>query len=116
MEITHRLEGSICIVSLEGSLALGGTSKTKSYVMQLLETNKFKGVILNMDRVNLIDSSGMSLLIAIYKRLTENQCQFLMCHVSSKIEKIFKVTGLDGVLKFSPTEADSLRTMTGAAS
>lgn len=62
-------------------------------------TNSF---VLDMSGVNFIDSSGLALLVSLYKKARETKVDMRICNIQSPVRAIFEITKLDLVL---PLEA-----------
>ncbi|MDH4121042.1 MAG: STAS domain-containing protein [Deltaproteobacteria bacterium] len=111
MLLSHRIDNKVCVVSIEGNFALDGVNEAKSYLKPHLESPDVKGVLLNFEKVNFIDSSGIGLIVSIYKTLQQKEGKFGLINLSKKNEEIFTITRLNKILDIFPSEADALKAM-----
>lgn len=108
MQLSHRIEKQMVLLQMEGNLALDGVSDVKNYVKPFIEDSEIKAVILNFSKVNFIDSSGIGLIVSLFKYLQQHHGRLLLCELSAKNSEVFSMTRLDRVLDFYKTEAEAL--------
>ena len=108
MRFDHRFEGTSCIVAIDGNIALDGTNEVKEYVKPFLEDAKISGLILNFANVNFIDSSGIGLVVSIFKSLQKRKAKFALSDLSQKNREIFNMTRLDKILTISENDDQAL--------
>ncbi|MBF0288649.1 MAG: STAS domain-containing protein [SAR324 cluster bacterium] len=108
MQLEHRIDNSVCIISIEGNIALDGVNDVKGYVKTFLEDESVKAIVLNFSKVDFIDSSGIGLVVSIFKALQGRQAKFALCHLSKKNTEIFSMTRLDKILSIYGTEDEAL--------
>ncbi|MBM9502800.1 STAS domain-containing protein [Leptospira sp. 201903070] len=107
MEINHRKSGETNIVSLSGSLDIYTSIDLKTF----FETNvnkENKNVVVNLEKLNYIDSSGIGMLIKQLNYVQDLNGSFFIANMKPAIEKVFKVAGLTSYFKtISPAEFTS---------
>ncbi len=109
MQLSHRIENDVCIVAIEGNIALDGVSDVKSYVKPFLEDEAVQKIIINFEKVNFIDSSGIGLIVSIFKTLQQRQAKLALCSLSNKNNEIFNMTRLDKILNIYGSEDEALK-------
>ena len=110
MEFSHRV-ANICVVSITGNIALDGVNEAKDYLKPLLEDPDLKGLLINFDQVNFIDSSGIGLIVSLFKTLQQREAKFGLSDLSKKNEEIFNITRLNKILDIYPSEAEGITSM-----
>lgn len=108
MICTHRIEDGVCVVSIEGNIALDGVNEAKSYLRPHLESDEVKGLVMNFDKVNFIDSSGIGLIVSIFKTMQQKEGQFALANLSKKNEEIFSITRLNKILDIYDSEKEAV--------
>ena len=108
MQLKHRISNNICILSVEGNVALDGVSDVKSYLKPFLNDSTVKGLIINFEQINFIDSSGIGLIVSIFKTLQQRGAKLALCKLSKKNQEIFNMTRLDKILTIHDTEETAL--------
>ena len=111
MEFSHRVANNICVVSITGNIALDGVNEAKDYLKPLLEEPDLKGLLINFDQVNFIDSSGIGLIVSLFKTLQQREAKFGLSDLSKKNEEIFNITRLNKILDIYPTEGEGITSM-----
>lgn len=108
MEITHRIEDGVCILSIRGNISLEKVEVLKTYAQPFLTDETVHAILINCSRVKFIDSLGISALVYLLKAMKKRRAKLLLCHVSVKNQKLFFITRLDKILKVYPTETEAL--------
>lgn len=93
---------------IAGNIALDGVSDVKNYIKPFLDDESVKGVVINFEKVNFIDSSGIGLIVSIFKTLQTRQAKLALCNLSKKNTEIFNMTRLDKILNIYDSEAEAL--------
>ena len=63
MEITQRENGGIVIMDIQGEIDLYNAPEIKDNIQKLIEAQKYN-IIINLEKVSYIDSSGIGALIS----------------------------------------------------
>jgi len=107
MDIQKRIEGDISILSLEGRLDLTSASSLKDASKIVLE-NESKKMILNMERVDFINSSGLGALVSILKEVRNSQGSMKLTNLAPYVKEIFDITQLTNIFDIFPDEKQAL--------
>ena len=113
MIFSHRAEDGICIISIEGNIALDGVNEAKEFLKPHVGNAEFNGIIINFEKVNFIDSSGIGLIVSIFKTMQEKNGRFGITNLSAKNEEIFSITRLNKILDIFPGESEALNALKG---
>ena len=113
MIFSHRTEDNICIISIEGNIALDGVGEAKAFLKPHIESGDIKGIVMNFEKVNFIDSSGIGLIVSVFKTMQEKQGHFAITNLSKKNEEIFTITRLNKILSIHDSEEAALAQMKG---
>ena len=108
MKFVRRLEKDICIVTLIGKLSRDNVNTAKTYLTPLIADESIHALILNMEKVPLVDSSGIGMLTAAFKNLQQRGAEFRMCHLGKMVQDIFEISHLDHFLKIHKTEEEAI--------
>ncbi len=111
MKIEDRIDGNFAIISIEGNIVLEDTAKLKSSVEGFIEDGNLKGVILNCEDVHFIDSSGLGLIVSIYKTLLKRDRKFALTNLNDRTREIFILTKLDKILTITDSNSDAITVM-----
>ena len=115
MKIEHRIENNITIVSLNGALSLDDVEIFKTYMKPLIENDTIKGIALNFDKINFMDSSGVGVIMSTFQSLRERGKKLAMYNIGQENNEKFKITQFDQILNFQKTEEDAISTLKGSS-
>lgn len=108
MIFSHKIENSICVVAIEGNIALDGVNEAKAFLKPHIENTEIKGIVINFEKVNFIDSSGIGLIVSIFKTMQQKEGKFAITNLSKKNEEIFTITRLNKILDIFPSDAEAI--------
>ena len=107
LKITDRVVDGVAVEALEGRIVLGEESNAlREKVKSLLAAQK--RIVLNMDNVTYIDSSGLGTLVASHSSARAQGATLKLCNLGSKFQEILQVTKLVTVFEVYPTEAAAI--------
>ncbi|MCB1192390.1 MAG: STAS domain-containing protein [Leptospiraceae bacterium] len=92
MEITSSNKNDTLIVNLTGSLDIYTATEFKNFVES--RAPEVKSVIINMENLHYMDSSGIGVLIRTMNSVKELNIFFKIAFIPPQINRIFKVAGL----------------------
>lgn len=87
---------------LDASLAV----RFREELVQLVEQGHRK-LVVNLQQVEFIDSSGLGALVSVMKALGGNQ-NLVLCQVRETVLGLFKLTRMDKIFLILPTESEAL--------
>lgn len=97
MEILERKEKDIGIVTINGNIVAQTVGEIKQYMETYIEQLELKGVILDCEYVDFIDSAGLGILASIFKTLQKLEKKFALASVNSRIMETFTLTNLNNI-------------------
>jgi anti-sigma B factor antagonist len=108
LKMTDHVVDGVAVVALEGRIVLGEESTAlREKVKSLLATGQ-KKIVLNMDKVSYIDSSGLGALVAAHTSARSQGASLKISNLGSKFQEILLVTKLVTVFEVSGTEAEAI--------
>jgi anti-anti-sigma factor len=108
MIFSHRMDSGTCIISIEGNIALDGVNEAKAYLKPHLESPDVRAIVINFEKVNFIDSSGIGLIVSIFKTMQQKEGRFALSNLSPKNMEIFSITRLNKILDIFGSESEAL--------
>jgi anti-sigma B factor antagonist len=107
MEINRRESGEIIIFDINGEIDLYNAPEIKEKIKE--EMNKSKAnIIINLDKVSYIDSSGIGVLISSLSNLKKIGGALKLINVYASVRKVFELTKLTSFFDIYDSEADAL--------
>ncbi len=94
MELTTSEKNGVTILSLKGKI-LGGpeAGAINDKIHENIESGK-KKIVLDMEGLELMNSSGLGILIAAVTTLKNNDGALVLCHVPERTRHLLKMTRL----------------------
>jgi len=99
----RQVEG-VVILDLSGRIALGETSSELHLNLRSLVDEGQRRVIINLEKVTGIDSSGLGTLVAGYATLEKNGGQLKLTNISPKVAELMTITKLYTVFEIFDDE------------
>ena len=100
MNIDSKLnnENGFWDVSLQGELDVSTADKLKEHLHNLAD-EKILDMMLNLENLDYIDSTGLGAMIGVLKKLKTDNKEIYIINPKSNVKKIFTITGLDKIFK-----------------
>lgn len=105
MEITHRTAQGVDILELGGRF---DANEVPSVVRWFDDHPHIRTIIVNLQGVGFIDSSGLSTLVKGLKRCRQNGGELYLCQLQPAVVIIFELTRLDKAFPIFPDEQAAL--------
>jgi anti-sigma B factor antagonist len=114
LKITQREVGSAAILDLNGKLTGGPDADTFRDVFKSLLEQDRKNIVVNLEKVSWINSTGLGILIHSYNTVRSAGGDMVVMHASERIESILYVTKLNLLFKAFDSEEEAVRSFTQA--
>jgi anti-sigma B factor antagonist len=95
LDINTDVGGGVCIVDLDGEVDVYTAPRLKEALVSI--EGGCSNVVVNLERVGFIDSSGLGVLVSALRRARERDGVVRIVCTRENILKIFRITGLDKV-------------------
>lgn len=95
MELKLRNQSGVTVVEIEGEIDLFHANKLKQLVNKLFENN-VKRIVINMQEVTYIDSSGIGALLHIFSETKKRRLQIFFSNIHGSVKKVIELTKLTG--------------------
>ncbi|MGB0386347.1 MAG: STAS domain-containing protein [Ardenticatenaceae bacterium] len=110
MEINSRYSNGTIIVELYGRFDANANEAENLRTLLLKAAEALPAqVIVNLDKVNFIDSSGLAVLVQGMKRCRKNNGNLHLCNLQQRVRIIFELTRLDRAFYIFPDEKSALK-------
>ncbi len=109
MKIKERKRDGVAILDMSGKLMGGPDAEAFSETIKTLIHEGCHNVIVNMDKVNWVNSTGLGILISGYSTLKKSGGELKLLKVSERIESIFIVSKLHTVFQSFKDEDDAVQ-------
>lgn len=102
-----RWQGRAAIVELAGEIDLHQAPAVHKALLGACE-KKPTQLVIDMLEVSYLDSSGIGVLVEVFRRMNASGGQFKLSGVGQRVRSVLEITRLDKFFKMYPTVAEAL--------
>ncbi len=103
MEAKEYIKDDNYVIEVAGDINMYTANKLKIAIFNAFLSDK-KRLIMNLEKTEYIDSSGIGILIVALKKVEKLDGEFYLCNVPEAVMKVLKLTQLHKVFKFCTKE------------
>jgi anti-sigma B factor antagonist len=107
---THSIESEPPVIELEGEVDVYTAPQLKQQMINLLESGA-KELIVDLTKVDYLDSTALGVLIGGLKRMREREGNMVLVCPSPRILRVFEITGLDKIFEIYHSLEDANESM-----
>lgn len=111
---TSAIDGATTAVDIEGEIDVSTSPRIKDTLNRLIDEGHVN-LVVNLEQVRYIDSTGLVAFISALKRVREKNGKIVLICTNPHLMKIFTITGLISVFEVYQTQAEAMRILQGAA-
>ncbi len=109
MKLNVRQIGHVAVVDLAGRITVGeGDAEFREGVFKLLQSDQ-KQILLNLQKVPYMDSSGIGEMVAGYKAARDKNGTVKLLNPSERVSDLLQITRLEEVFEIYQDEKEALR-------
>ena len=106
LQIIVRKDREVPVLDLSGEVDAYTSARFREALLDLVD-NGSASVIISMENVEYIDSSGLGALVGGLKRVSERSGKIVLVCNNPQIRKVFEITGLEKVFPLYDSEDDA---------
>ncbi|MBN1192613.1 MAG: STAS domain-containing protein [Coriobacteriia bacterium] len=106
LDISTENAGAMCTIALSGEVDVYTSPKLKKELADVANAGCLH-IVVDLDNLNFIDSSGLGVLVSALRRVKENGGTLRLVCTKEGILKIFRITGLDKVFPLFETAEEA---------
>jgi stage II sporulation protein AA (anti-sigma F factor antagonist) len=107
LEVKHNV---LCI-RLVGELDHHTAEDLRTRVTKSIEKNMINHIILNLEQLSFMDSSGLGVILGRYKQIKNNGGEMVVCAISPAVKRLFDMSGLFKIIRLEESEQFALQTL-----
>ncbi|MBF0286470.1 MAG: STAS domain-containing protein [SAR324 cluster bacterium] len=108
MELSHHITNNICLISITGDITKDESPSIQEDLLHLVEQKNYRGNIINLENVSSIDSSGIGVIVSIFRACQTKDTRLCLCQLNKKVTNVFELIELDKIIPMYPTEEKAL--------
>lgn len=106
LSIETRDRGGWSVLDVAGEVDLYSDPKLKERLRSLSDQGKHR-IVVNMERVEFIDSTALGVLIGARRRAREHEGEVVLAAPTETVHKVLSITGLDRVFPIRGSVEDA---------
>jgi anti-sigma B factor antagonist len=108
MQIKIEEKEGVKVCYAEGDIDINTSPQVKKAFDKLVQTKNEK-VLINLQEVGYIDSSGLATLVEILKNFKSYNGRLKLSNLSNKVRSLFEITKLEKLFDIMDTEEEALK-------
>jgi anti-sigma B factor antagonist len=109
LKFTLRVVADVCVLKLDGKFMAGGDSFFLREKLKNVTSMGIQKVLIDMDSVPYIDSTGVGFLVSTHTSLTNDGGQLKLLKVKPKILEVFKIMNLLSVFEIFDDDEPAMK-------
>ncbi len=110
MEVTSKSSENAIIIYVDGDLTTNSSPEVEAEINEILEA-AVNNVVINVERVNFIASTGLRIILALGKRLDGEGLKLSVCSMNPSTKSVFEMSGFSKLFPIFDTEEDALQSL-----
>ncbi len=110
MNMIQRNLNDVIVLELDGNLALEGNAQFRRCVAAAIDAG-VRTLIINMEKVPYMDSSGLGELISCHTKLQKVSGRLGLLHLSDRLQHLLVITKLVSVFEVFDSESVAVATL-----
>ena len=105
MEINNKITGCAIVTPKPENrrLTIVNDSQFKKQLNSVIDLHEYLFIVIDMQNIDLIDSTGLGTLISIFNHGRNNNSRIRFCNLSDAVTNVIKMTRIDQILDIYPT-------------
>ncbi len=109
-EVTYRSTDNGLVIYIDGDLTTNTSPEVEAEILEVLE-NELNNVVINVEKVNFIASTGLRVILALGKRLNVKGHKLTVCSMNPSTKSVFEMSGFTKIFSTYADESEALRNL-----
>lgn len=101
-------EDGVLVLSLNGELKIVSAEDCKNLINTLINEAEVKKVIMDIAKLEFLDSAGLAVFISAYKKMSVENGKLAICGLRGQPRNIFEISNMQKIIDVYPTLDDAL--------
>lgn len=111
LNINLETKDNVLLVRLKGELDHHTAENLREKVSEIIEKNKIHHIVLNLQGLTFMDSSGLGVILGRYKQIQSQGGEMVVCSISPPVKRLFDMSGLFKIIRLVDDEKYALETL-----
>lgn len=104
LQIEFEYGNKALIVRLKGELDHHTADTVRRRMEEAIEKGNCNHMILNMEQLSFMDSSGLGVILGRYKQITAKGGKLIVCGMNAAVQRLFHMSGLFKIVDIADNE------------
>ena len=109
LNIELEVKQDVLCIRLSGELDHHSADELRDQAVQAIEKYHIRHIILNLEHLSFMDSSGLGVILGRYKQIKQLHGEMVVCAISPPVQRLFDLSGLFKIIRLEPTEEYALQ-------
>lgn len=109
MAVKTETKNGLVVCQIDGDIDINSSPDIKKAFDKLI-SKKTPRMVINLSKVNYVDSSGLATLVEILKNMRMYGGKMRITNLSPKVKGLFEITKLDRLFEILPEEEEAVTT------
>jgi anti-anti-sigma factor len=109
-EVTHRATDAALVIYIDGDLTTNTSPDVETEILEILE-DEDKHVVINVENVNFIASTGLRVILALGKKLGGQGLKLTVCSMNPSTQSVFEMSGFSKLFPTYSNEGEALENL-----
>lgn len=106
LNVQMLIKKNILYVRLDGELDQHTVDNLRVRVTELIDKYRIRYLVLNFNKLNFMDSSGVGFIIGRYNVLKRERGKVILCSLNENIKRLIHLSGLHKICVISRSEEE----------
>ncbi|BAB05255.1 anti-sigma F factor antagonist [Halalkalibacterium halodurans] len=111
LDVKLEQKDTVLLVRLIGELDHHTAEQLKRQVEEVLSQGVVKHIVLNLQQLEFMDSSGLGVILGRYKQVKNSGGEMVVCAISPTVKRLFEMSGLFKIIRLEENEQFALQTL-----
>ncbi len=98
----------VLCIRLSGELDHHTAEELRNMVNETIERDQINHIILNLEKLAFMDSSGLGVILGRYKQIKLKNGEMVVCAISAPVKRLFEMSGLFKIINLETSEQMAL--------
>lgn len=104
LKVEMFIKRHVLYIRFEGELDQKNVENLRVRVAELIDKYLIKHLVLNFDKLQFMDSSGVGFIIGRYNRLKKEKGEVILCSLNPNIKRLVMLSGLSKICSIKRDE------------
>jgi anti-sigma B factor antagonist len=109
--VHKRIDDGVAVVTVTGDVDVATCAALRDNLLQVVADENFRGLVVNLAGVSFIDSTGIGVLVGVWRRTKATDGGLALASPSRQAQSVLDATGLTPVLSIYGTDEQAIQAL-----